>query len=63
MKLNTKKIRVEMRERRMNPSDLADAIKMRRQAVDYILKAKSTRLPTITKIAKVFGIDPKELLT
>jgi len=63
MKINSKKILSELKRRNWKQKRLAFLIKMSPQSISMLLKRKSARLSTINKIAKMFDLDGKDLLT
>jgi transcriptional regulator with XRE-family HTH domain len=63
MEVNVRKLKIEMKRASFSGSrELADRLGMTRQAIDYILRRKTTTFKTISKIADVFGLDGKDLI-
>ncbi len=62
MKVNSKKILNEIKRLGWSQAQLAEKIGITRQAIDYILKERVTKLETLNKIGKVLELDPKDLL-
>ena len=62
MKLNAKKIKSELDRAGMSKKDLAKKIGMSIRNVDMMLFKKTTKLVTIERVARVFDLDPKDLL-
>ena len=63
MEINIRKFERERESLGLTKQELAKALGIHYQNIDYILKTKQTKLKTIQKIADFFGIDPKDLLT
>lgn len=63
MEINIKKFEREREQLGLTKQELAKALGIHYQNIDYIMKTKQTKLKTIQKIADFFGIDPKDLLT
>jgi len=63
MQLDIKRIAKENRIRGWSNANLAKKLGKTRQSVDYIMKKKSTTLTTITRMAKIYKIKGKSLLT
>ena len=62
MELNIKKIDKERERLGLSQKELAKALGMHYQGLDYICKRKSTNLRTIQAIADFFGIEGKDLI-
>jgi len=62
MKVNTQKIRFELKRLKWTQSKLAKEIGMSRQALWYIMKNQTAPLKTIDRIAKPLHLDGKDLL-
>jgi len=63
MKLNVKKVRMEMDRQGLTYESIGKTLHITRQAVGYYLYCPSTlSLTTINKLAKVLNCDPKDLL-
>lgn len=62
LEFKTEKMKAAMLLKGWKPKDLALEVNMTRQAIDAILKAGSTKVPTINKIARALGISPGILL-
>ena len=62
MKVNSNKILNEIKRLGWSQAKLADKVGVTRQAIDYILKAKVTKIATLNKIGRVLELDPKDLL-
>lgn len=63
MKLNTKKIRAEMARLGINQAELARRARITPAALSWLLINRRTTFGTLGKIARVFLLDPKDLLT
>ena len=64
MKINVKKLKLEMgRAGVPNNKDLAAALGMKRQSIDYILLKQSTTFKTLNRIADYLCLDAKDLLS
>ena len=63
MKLNVKKVRMEMDRQGLTYDSIGKSLRITRQAVGHYLYRPSTlSLTTINKLAKVLNCDPKDLL-
>ena len=62
MEINIEKIERERERMRIDRKQLAKALGMHYQGLDYIYEKRSTRLETIQKIADFFGLEGKDLL-
>jgi len=62
MEINIKKLEREREQVGLSKKQLAMALGIHYQNIDYILKTRQTKLKTIQKIADFFGIDAKDLL-
>ena len=62
MQLNIKKIKDEMRRQGMTQVQLAKRLRLTKQRVNYILKNGARSFGVVQKIAKVFNLDPKDLI-
>lgn len=63
LQLNAKKLRAEMKRDGMTYEELGKLLNSTRQAVGYYFKNPDClTLKTVSKIAKVLNIDPKDLL-
>ena len=62
MKINTDRIRYEMKVKGWQIIDLANALELKERAVFSILQKQTTKLKTINKLGDVLDIDPKDLL-
>jgi len=60
LKLNTKKIKAEMKRIGINQSELARRTGFSRQWISYVMRNKPPMASV--KIAKVFGLKPKDLI-
>ena len=62
MKINSAKIKSELKRRGWRQKELAQYIRMSPQAISMLLKRKTSRIATINNIAKALGYDAKDLL-
>jgi len=62
MKINSKKILIELKNRKWTQKKLAEVVKITPQAISILLKRKRAKLSTINKLGKAFNLDPKDLL-
>jgi len=62
MKINVSKMERERKALGLSKSELSRKVGMFPANYSYILKQESSRLDTITLIAKALDIDPKDLL-
>jgi plasmid maintenance system antidote protein VapI len=63
MKLNVKKIELELERIGKNQVWLAREMKVKRQWVHYLMNSTNgTTLKTIERIGKALGVDPKDLI-
>jgi len=63
MELNIEKLKKEMaRAGYKNTDEMSKAFGGTRQALDRIIKYRTTKLVTINRLAVFFAIDPKDLL-
>lgn len=62
MKINIMKIEKERERQKLTRPELAKLIGISRQAYSDFLRTGSTKLSTLTKIAKVLDIDGKDLI-
>jgi len=62
MKINVEKLLSEIERAGLNQYTFAEKIKKRQSTVSTLLKNRTTTLKTLTKIGKVFNMDPKDLL-
>lgn len=62
MKLNISKMERERKALGLSKSELSREAGIFPANYSYILKKESTRLETITNLAKALSIDPKDLL-
>ena len=64
MKINIEKIEKERKRQGLTAMELAEKVGITRQAYSVFLhRSRSTKLSTLTKIAKALDFDPKDLLT
>lgn len=63
MKLNIKKLEAERARLALKKVEYSRLFNMSETAYGKMLRNKSTALSTITKIAAVLNLDPKDLLT
>ena len=62
MNLNSNKIHAELDRIGMTQARLAELCKMTKQGLSFALRQKTCSWRTLEKIAKVFQLNPKELL-
>ena len=62
MKVNIKKIKLEIDRLGWSIPTLAENVGIPRQTLYLILKTESAHLDTLTKIAEALALDPKSLL-
>ena len=63
MKLNVKKVKIEMDRQGLTYESIGEALKISRQAVfQYLQRPENLSLATINKLAKVLNSDPKDIL-
>ena len=62
MEINIQKLEKEMARTGLKKAELAKAMGMYYQNLDYILRTRRTKLDTIQKMADFFEIDAKDLL-
>lgn len=62
MKVNVKKIQLEIERAGWSVPQLAKKIGIPRQTLYSILQTENARLTTLTKIGEFFELDPKDLL-
>ena len=62
MKINIVKIEKERERQKLSKSALAKLIGISRQAYADFLNSGSTKLSTLTKIAKILDLDGKDLI-
>ena len=62
MKLDSKKVRLEMALACMNPQDLAAAAEMPPQTINGALRERSIRPATLGRIAHALGVDVTEII-
>jgi len=62
MKINVEKIEKERKRQGLTAMELARRIGITRATYSFFLRAGSTKLNTLVKIAKVLDFDPKDLL-
>jgi transcriptional regulator with XRE-family HTH domain len=62
MKLNIPKVRREMKLLKMSQADLAKELGLTRQAVWKYFKYGATSFRVVDRLAKVLGLDPKDLI-
>jgi len=63
MKVNTQKIKREIKRREIGVARLAKEVGITRQGLYLILKKKTTSLSTLNKLARILKIDARDLLT
>jgi len=64
MKINVEKIEKERKRQGLTATELARKIGVTRQAYSIFLRRSgSTKLSTLSRIAKALDFDPKDLLT
>ena len=61
MKIDIKKVRVEMAKRGMNQNRLADVMGISKQRLSYMI-TRGRSFATVEKIAEVLGVPVKSLL-
>jgi hypothetical protein len=63
MQINITKLKMEMKRAGYKDSAaFSSALPITRQAIDFILMRRTTTFKTLNKIAKVLGLDAKDLL-
>ena len=62
MEINIAKLERERQHLKLERNQLAKAMGMHYQGLNYIYEKRRTKLETIQKMADFFGIDPKDLL-
>lgn len=62
MKLNTKKILGELKRLEWTRSEYARRIGISKQSLRYWLTDLDPKISHVTRMAKAFGLDPKDLL-
>lgn len=62
MKVNSKKILLELERLGWTHQKLADEVGFTKQALSILLLRETAPLSTLTKIGEVLCVDPKELL-
>lgn len=62
MELNSLLIKRKIRQLGLKQEDFAVLVGLRRGGLQYVLNRKSTTMDTLSRIARVLGVDPKELL-
>jgi transcriptional regulator with XRE-family HTH domain len=62
MKLNRQKIKAEMKRLEMTQSDLASKMGVTRQRISVILNYGAGTFRVVERIAKIFKLDPKDLI-
>ena len=62
MKLNVKRIRLEMERSDWNQAELAKKLKTSRQNVFHILNRGPQTFKIVERLARIFSMDPKDLL-
>jgi len=62
MRVNTEKIKFELKRLKWTQTRLAKEIGMTRQGISYIMKKQTAPLKTIDRIAKPLHLDGKDLL-
>ena len=62
MEINKNRIRYELKQRGWSVRKLADKIGMSFQNTYLILDTKVTKFSTVEKIAKVFGVEARDLI-
>jgi hypothetical protein len=62
MKLNTKKIERERKRLGLSVMDMSVRLKMTRQAYYDLIKSASTKLSTVTALARELDCEGKDLL-
>ena len=63
MKLNQLKLKFEMERLGMNQTRLAAELGLTRQRVSAIFRHGAGTFKVVERIAKVFNVEPKDLLT
>ncbi len=62
MKINSEKLRREIKGRGHTLESFSDRLKMTRQGISIILSRQRTTIKTLTKIGNELSVDPKDLL-
>ncbi|MBA7559108.1 hypothetical protein ES708_00721 [subsurface metagenome] len=62
MKINSEKIKKELKRLRVTQEEFADSIGMTRQGFGQILKRKKTTFARLNQIATTLDMDAKDLL-
>lgn len=62
MKLNTHKIERELFRLNMTKRELAERLKVSRQALWDMLRRESVTLATVNRLGSALDVDPKDLL-
>ena len=62
MRVNVKKIEMELDRLGWYQAGLANKLGMTRSAISILFKKQSTSLKTLNNIAKALNLDPKDLL-
>jgi transcriptional regulator with XRE-family HTH domain len=62
VEINIAKIEKERERQKLTRSELARLIGISRQAYSRFIRTRSTKLSTLTKIARTLDFDPKDLL-
>jgi len=63
MKLNIKKIKSEMKRQRLSQSELARRMGAKPQRIHYILNHGARTFAVVMKLARVLGVDGKDLIS
>lgn len=62
MKLNTKKIKTEMKRQKLRQTDIALKLGLTRQRIHYIINSGTKSFRVTEMIAKVLKLEPKDLI-
>ena len=63
MKINTERIKYEMKTKGWDISRLAKELSLKERAVYSILQKRTTKLKTINKLGIILDVNPRDLLT
>ena len=62
MKIDSKKLKEQMKRQGLKQWQVAALVNLTPAAISILLKRKTSRIATINKIAKVLGLDAKDLM-
>ena len=62
MKIDSKKLKEQMKRQGLKQWQVAALVNLTPAAISILLKRKTSRIVTINKIAKVLGLDAKDLM-